>query len=83
LLLSLLLPSHQAQHSVSMAVTAVEAEAFTVEAAEVASMAVVAGGFTVAALPMVGAGFMVVAAEDIGEAVPTAVRVPSVVARGL
>ena len=47
---------------------AVEAEAFTV-AAEAASMAV-AAGFTVAAV------------EDIEEAVPTAVRVPSVAARG-
>jgi hypothetical protein len=53
-----------------MAVTVVEveAEAFTV-AAEAASMAVVVG-------------FTVAAEEDIGEAVPTAVRVPSVAARG-
>jgi hypothetical protein len=54
-----------------MAVTVVEveAEAFTVAAAEAASMAVVVG-------------FTVAAEEDIGEAVPTAVRVPSVAARG-
>jgi len=54
-----------------MAVTAVEVEAaaFTAAAEAAASMAVVAVGFTVAAV------------EDIEEAVPTAVRVPSVAAR--
>jgi hypothetical protein len=46
-----------------MAVTGVEAEAFTVEAEVAASMAVV-----------VAVGFTVAAVEDIEEAVPTAAR---------